>query len=65
MYRFEVKYTGVRNEQSVFLARVMLLHPYRAFKIEDECNLSTGSDVKIRLRIGMMMKVDKNRPLTF
>lgn len=52
MYRFEVKYTGVRNEQSVFLARVMLLHPYRAFRIEDESSLSTGSDVKIRLRIG-------------
>lgn len=51
-----MKYNGVRNEQSVVLMRVMLLHPYRAFRIEDKHNMSTGADkIMLRLKIGMMI----------
>jgi hypothetical protein len=71
VYQFEVNYKGVRDEQSVVLERVMLLHPYRTFRIEDELDMSTGAEVMLRLRIGMISKhlsplrVDKSRPLTF
>jgi hypothetical protein len=60
VYEFEVKYTGVRDEQSAVLVRVMLLHPYRAFGIEDELNISTGAKVKLRLRKGMMMMTHRS-----
>ena len=55
MCEFEVKYNGVRDEQSVLLVRVMLLHPYRAFRIEDELKLSTEAKVVLRLKKGMMI----------
>jgi hypothetical protein len=55
VYEFEVKYTSVKNEQSVLLRRVMLLHPYRAFTIEDEFNFSAGANVMIRLNTGMLI----------
>ena len=55
MYEFEVKYNGVRDEQSVLLRRVMLLHPYRAFSSEDEHNMSTGANVWVRLKRGMII----------
>jgi len=55
VYEFDVKYNGVRDEESVILMRVMLLHPYRAFRIEDELNMSTGADVMLRLKIGMIV----------
>jgi hypothetical protein len=54
-YEFEVKYTGVKSEESVVLMRVMLLHPYRVFSIEDERNISTRAKVMLRLQRGMMI----------
>ena len=56
VYEFEVKYNGVRDEQSVLLERVMLLHPYKSFRIEDEHDIATGANIKLRLRIGMIIK---------
>jgi len=55
VYEFEVKYNGVRDEQSVILKRVMLLHPYRTFSTEDELNISAGANIHLRLREGMMI----------
>jgi len=55
VYEFEVKYNGVRAEESVILVRVMLLHPYRTFSIEDKLNISTGTKVRLCLRKGMMI----------
>jgi hypothetical protein len=55
VYEFEVKYNGVRDEESVVLVRVMLLHPYRAFRIEDELNISTEAKVMLSLKKGMMI----------
>lgn len=59
VYEFEVKCTGGRKNQHVYLIRVMLLHPYKAFKIEDECNISGGAEVELRLHPGAsyMVKV--------
>jgi hypothetical protein len=31
----------------------MLLHPYKAFKIEDELKISNGAEVAIRIHKGM------------
>jgi len=55
VYEFDVKYKGVRDEQSVILMRVMLLHPYKAFRIKDELNMSTAADFVLRLKIGMVI----------
>lgn len=52
VYEFEVKYSSVKNEQSVLLMRVTLLHPYRAFTIEDKFNFSSGANLMIRLNTG-------------
>jgi hypothetical protein len=53
VYEFEVKCTGGRKNQHVYLIRMMLLHPYKAFKIEDEYNISGGAEVALRLYPGM------------
>ena len=55
MYEFDVKYNGVRDEQSVLLREVLLLHPYGAFRIEDKHNMSTGDKVQVRLKRGMII----------
>jgi len=71
VYEFDVKYKGVRDEQSVILMRVMLLHPYKAFRIEDELNMSTGAELRVRLKIGTIItclspfwRVDKCQPVS-
>jgi hypothetical protein len=53
VYEFEVKCTGGRKNKQVCLVRVMLLHPYKVFRIEDEFNISSGSEVELRLHPGM------------
>jgi hypothetical protein len=53
VYEFEVKCTGGRKNQHVYLVCVMLLHPYKAFKIEDKFNISAGTEVELRLHPGM------------
>jgi hypothetical protein len=67
VYEFEVKYNGVRSEQSVLLERVMLLHPYKTFRIEDKHGISTGANIMLRLSIGMIIKYryDYKAPFTF
>jgi hypothetical protein len=57
VYKFVVKYSGVRDDQSVTLIRVMLLHPYKAFKVEDDFNISAGAEVEIRLHHGMAINL--------
>ncbi|XP_021920403.1 putative helicase mov-10-B.2 isoform X4 [Zootermopsis nevadensis] len=58
-YEFEVMYTGVMKNRYITLIRVMLLHPYKAFRAEDDLDISTGAEVKIRLHKGAsyMVKV--------
>lgn len=53
MYEFEVMYTGIKHNQRLTLIRAMLLHPYKAFKIEDELKISNGAEVAIRIHKGM------------
>jgi hypothetical protein len=53
LYEFEVKCTAGRKNLPVSLIRVMLLHPYKAFKIQDEFNISAGAEVQLRLHPGM------------
>jgi hypothetical protein len=57
VYEFEVKCTGGRKHQPVSLLHVMLLHPYKAFKIEDKFNLSAGAEVQLRLHPGMTVRM--------
>jgi hypothetical protein len=53
LYEFEVKCTGGRKNLPLSLIRVMLLHPYKAFRIQDKFNVSAGADVQLRLHPGM------------
>ncbi|PNF41191.1 hypothetical protein B7P43_G01458 [Cryptotermes secundus] len=52
VYEFEVKFTGGRRIRHVSLVRAMLLHPYKAFKINDKFNISAGAEVELRLQPG-------------
>jgi hypothetical protein len=53
LYEFEVKCLGGRKNLPVTLIRAMLLHPYKAFRIQDDFNISAGAQVAVRLLPGM------------
>jgi uncharacterized protein with ParB-like and HNH nuclease domain len=57
IYEFEAVNSGGRDNQFIKLIRVMLLHPYKAFRIEDEFNISTGAQVEVRLHQGMAINL--------